>query len=181
MASFLRRIFGTESIGDIPTRHIAVLLYLATIKREQRLGSPQKIADFLGLGSENTVVRAYQFLWEKGYIAMAEDLPKGEIPRDARLLEVTRLGKKALRPLFNVVGIAGLLGFICLSLVIGGLFGYLYAGALPYFDQYPVATIGVSLFIVVTYVLLISWFWRTARKFRTEQLFKMFRAEAKAN
>ncbi len=181
MPSFFRRMFGTESIGDIPTRHLAVLLYLDTTKRKKRLESALRIADALGLGSENTVVKAYGVLYSRGYISIAKDAPRpAELPgRDARILEVTRSGKRALRPFFNVVGITGLVGFVAVSLVVGALLGYAYAGVFPYFAQYPTATVAVFSFAAIVYAILIHWVWRIARDFRREQLFKMFRADTK--
>ncbi len=183
MSSFLRRLLGTESIGDIPTRHIAVLLYLATTKRRKRLESPQKVADALGLGSENTVVRAYDVLLNRGYLAIAKNATKPDEPpgRDARAFEVTTAGKMALKPFFNVVGVIGLLGFVGISFLVGGMFGYLYALLPPYFPQYAAAIVGLSVVIVVVYVVFIYWVWRIAREFRRGQLFRMFRADMKSS
>jgi hypothetical protein len=128
-------MFGTESIGDIPMRHIAVLLYLSTTKRKERLESPQKIADALGLGSENTVVRAYSGLYSRGYVSIAKGAPMpDELPgRDAKILDVTRSGKRALRPFFRVVGIFGLIGFVVVSLLIGGHIGICVCRSPPVF------------------------------------------------
>lgn len=176
-------MFGTESIGDLPTRHIAVLLYLASTKRKKRFESPQKVADALGLGSENTVALAYKALYNRGYVTLAKDAPKTNEPpgRDATVLEVTSSGKRALRPFFNVVGMSGLVTFVVLSLVIGSFLGDLYALAPLYYPQYAAAIIGSFVLIALVYAFTIQWLWRTARDNRRDQLFKMFRADTKSD
>jgi hypothetical protein len=174
----LRRLFGTVSIGTVPTRHIAVLLYLASTDRKER-GSLKEIGKTVGV-SENTVWLALRNVYRRGYVKPTGDAPLPDEPpgRDARLIEVTAEGRRALRPFFNVVGLPGLAGFVAVSLAVGGLIGYSYGVALPYLSQYAAVVIALLAGAAGFYAFITYNIWRTAREFRTGQLLKAFKADA---
>ncbi len=174
----LRRLFGTVSIGTMPTRHIAVLLYLASTNRRDRKNLAA-IGDTLGV-SENTVWAALRNAYRRGYVKPTGDAPFPDEPpgRDARFIEVTAEGRRALRPFFNVVGLPGLAGFVAVSLAVGGLVGYSYGVALPYMSQYAAVVIALLAGASVFYAFITYNMWRTARDFRRDQLLRAFKADA---
>lgn len=177
-ASPLRRLVGTISIGTLPTRHIAVLLYLASTDRKER-GSLKEVGKAMGV-SENTVWLALRNAYRRGYVKPVGDAPFPDEPpgRDAHFIEVTAEGRRALRPFFNVVGLTGLAGFFGVSLAVGGLIGYSYGVALPYLSQYAAVVIALLTGAAGFYAFMTYNIWRTARDFRKDQLLKAFRADA---
>jgi hypothetical protein len=174
----LRRLFGTVSIGTMPTRHIAVLLYLASTDRKER-GSLMEMGKAMGM-SENTVWLALRNAYRRGYVKPTADAPFPDEPpgRDARFIEVTAEGRRALRPFFNVVGLTGLAGFVAISLALGGLMGYSYGVALPYLSQYGELVIALLASASLCYAFITYNMWRTAKDFRTDQLLRAFKADA---
>lgn len=180
MSSLLRRLFGTERLGDIPTRHMAVFVYLASTKRKERHQSLKRLGDFLGI-SENTVLAALHNLYSRGYVKPANDVSRPDEPpgRDLQLIEITSEGRRALRPFFNVTGILGLVAFIAISLVIGGFLGYSYAISLPYLPQYTAFAVTLFAIIIVFYAIVTYQLWKMSRDFRRNQLIRLFRTEDK--
>jgi hypothetical protein len=176
-SSLRRRLFGTVSIGSMPTRHIAVLLYLASTERRERENSLKRLGDALGV-SENTVWAGLRNAYRRGYVEPTKDAPPPDEPpgRDPCFIEVTAEGRRALRPFFNVVGLFGLVSFIAISLGVGGLIGYSYGATLPYLPQYAAIVVASFAGIAVVYTFATYQIWRTARDFRRNQLFKMFKA-----
>jgi len=177
--SSLRRLFGTVSIGSIPTRHVAVLLYLVSTERKDREKSLKRLGGALGI-SENTVWAALRDAYRRGYLKPTEDAPPQDEPpgRDLCFVEVTPEGRKALRPFFNVVGLSGLVLFIAVSLLVGGLVGYLYGVSLSYLSQYTAFLVVLFAGIAVFYTFIVFQISRTARDLRRNQLFEMFNAIA---
>ena len=177
--SSLRRLFGTVSIGSIPTRHVAVLLYLVSTERKDREKSLKRLGGALGI-SENTVWAALRDAYRRGYLKPTEDAPPQDEPpgRDLCFVEVTPEGRKALRPFFNVVGLSGLVLFIAVSLLVGGLVGYLYGVSLSYLSQYTAFLVVLFAGIAVFYTFIVFQISRTARDFRRNQLLELFKAEA---
>jgi predicted DNA-binding transcriptional regulator len=177
MSSFLRALLGTERLGDIPTRHMAVFVYLASTKRKDRHQSLKKLGDFLGI-SENTVWAALQNLYSRGYIKPATEAPPPDEPpgRDPGLVEVTSEGRRALKPFFNVIGVLGLFAFIAVSLVVGGFIGYAYAISLPYLSGYAAFVVALFILLVVFYAFATYQLWKMSSDFRRDQLLRLFRA-----
>ena len=163
----------------MPTRHMAVLLYLASTKRKDREKSLKRLGGALGI-SENTVWAALRDAYGRGYVKPTEDAPPQAEPpgRDPCFVEVTPEGRKALRPFFNVVGPSGLVLFIAVSLLVGGLVGYLYGVSLPYLLQYTAFLVALFAGIAVFYTFMVFQISRTARDFRRNQLLELFKAEA---
>lgn len=172
----LRRLFGTVSIGTVPTRHIAVLLYIASTERKDR-ENLERIAKTLGV-SENTVAAALQSAYRRGFVRPTRDAPAPDEPpgRDPRFIELTAEGRRAVRPFFNVVGLSGLVGFILVSLAVGGIIGYAYGVSLPFLSQYGAVIIAILAGTAIFYTFMTYQIWNTARDFRRTQLLKMFSA-----
>lgn len=174
--SFAKRVFGAEKVGDLTLNDLKVLLYLQTVK--DRHQSPERAAEYLGIGSENTVVKAFSVLRERGYVKLAKSAPAIAIStdvRDPRLFQVTAKGKRALRPFLGVVGLSGLITVAALTFAFGAILGFFYAGVAPFYPAY--ANIIAILFLVAGafYVFIFYWIWATAKAERESKLLSIFK------
>ena len=167
---FLRVYFGTVRIWDWEMSDVKVLFYLHTHRMEERPSSPEKLARELGI-SEQTVTGAYARLRRRGCIAPPPTV--GNV-RDPREFAVTVKGKKALRPLLNVVGYGDALILSSFALAMGVIAGGFY----PISQLYPAYSLAALLVVAIFAAVFLGYsvqVARASRRNRREQISDILR------
>lgn len=142
-----------------------MLLYLHTHKKEDRLSSPEKLGQELGI-SEQTVTGAYDRLRRRGCIFPPPNAGK---VRDPREFTVTWRGKRALRPLLNAIGY----GDVVILCFLASALGVAVGGFYPSSQLYPSYSHLVLLIIAVFAVVFLgyaAYVAQRARKNRRDEL-----------
>lgn len=163
----LKRRFRVQRLGDLTLNWIKVLAYLESSKSASRESSAKKLADELGLGSENVItVYAYPHLRREGYIRLlASNLPE----RDANSYELTPKGRKALGYFLNTFGFAEMGIAVVTSLIVGALIGLMSLAYLQNPPFFPIAFAFV-LFAAIVEAFFLSFSVWAAKQRRREVL-----------
>jgi len=166
----LKRLFRIQSVGDLTLNYVQILLYLESHKKGERPSSPEKLARELGI-AELTVVRAYESLLQRKFIAVGPDVPssyQSEI-RDPNEFTVTPLGRKALRPFLGSFGFleVALVGVLMLGL--GVMVGLIYSDYELYPSYIEIMSI-ITVVIVLVIAGLLAYLVKMARETRRNQL-----------
>ncbi len=164
---FLKRRFRVQRLGDLTLNWIKVLAYLESSKSGSREPSAEKLADELGLGSENVItVYAYPALRRKGYVRLlASNLPE----RDANSYELTPKGRKALGYFLNTFGFAEMGTMVVVSLIVGAVIGLMSLAYLQNPPFFPLA-LGLVIFAAVIEAFFFAFSVWAARQRRREVL-----------
>ncbi len=163
----LRKRFRVQRLGDLTLNWIKVLAYLESSKSGSRESSAEKLANELGLGSENVItVYAYPTLRRKGYIRpLASNLPE----RDANSYELTPKGRKALGYFLNAFGFAEMGVMVVVSLVVGAVIGLMYLASLQSPSFFPIA-LGLTFSAAIVEAFFLGFSLWAARQRRREVL-----------
>lgn len=166
----MKGLFRVDSIG-LTRDHMAILLYFATHKVGERVGSVSKLAQELGGISDTTVRRGYAELLDNKYVAVVSSAPPAndyEIT-DPNEFAVTPAGRKALRPILGTFGLAEAALVSGLSFVIGVMTGAAYL-AQQFYPAYFLTFTAILLVIVAAFVGAIVRMIRMFREGRKQQL-----------
>jgi hypothetical protein len=163
----LRRRFRVQRLGDLTLNWIKVLAYLESSKSGSREPSAEKLAEELGLGSENVItVYAYPALRRKAYIRLlAGNLPN----RDANSYELTPKGKKAIGYFLNAFGFAEMGIMVVVSLIVGAVMGLMYLASLQSPSFFTIA-LGLTISAAVVEAFFLGFTMWAARQRRREVL-----------
>ena len=170
MFEFLKTHLGRENISDWELNDIKVLLYLQTHKREDRLPSPEKLGDELGI-AEGTVPSAFDRLRRRGCLIPPPEAGKIRNPRE---VTVTWRGKRALRPFLSAFGYGDVVVLTLLAFGLGVVVGVFY----PIYQLYPSYLAAVTLFVAVFSAVFLgfaAYLARVAQKTRRYELSVMLR------